>query len=332
MVLLDVRGLFVFVMDPLNNSALVAFGSAIKTLSDDGHTMRIGGHLVLFGGPDAHDATQHRDYFTKSTDFDLPTDVPLQSTVYYHHGLNAAIKARPLGRAKLSLDDAGVWMEAELQARDAYEAKIMEMVRRGKLGLSSGTAVHLVEREAKTNSAGDTVHEITRWPLGLDASLTPTPGEPRTMAHAMKTVGEIEAWEDELKEEATPNGDAADSEIKTTDDATRGERLVESPQKLLVAVGDEIERFDNWFEKRAGSRKSDYVMPKDKVDALRDFATGLEAKAVEARAIVAQYESKAEAPAEPPEEEVKADTSSVSEALAAYARREAQLSGVELTF
>jgi phage head maturation protease len=178
---------------------LVAFGSAIKTLSDSGDRLRIGGHLVLFGSPEAHDATPSRDYFTPRTDFDLSSG-GATSTVYYHHGLNAALKARPLGKASLSLDEAGVWMEAELQARDAYEAKILEMVRRGKLGLSSGTAVHLVERAAKTNSSGTLVHEITRWPLGLDASLTPTPGEPRTMASALKFIGELQGWPDELDE------------------------------------------------------------------------------------------------------------------------------------
>lgn len=178
---------------------LVAFGSGIKTLSDSGDRLRIGGHLVLFGGPEAHDATPTRDYFTPRTDFDLPAS-GAQSTVYYHHGLNAALKARPLGKATLSLDEAGVWMEAELLARDAYEAKILEMVRRGKLGLSSGTAVHLVERAAKTNSLGERVHEITRWPLGLDASLTPTPGEPRTLATALKFIGELQQWPDEVNE------------------------------------------------------------------------------------------------------------------------------------
>jgi phage head maturation protease len=178
---------------------LIAFGSGIKTLADSGDSLRIGGHLVLFGGPEAHDATPTRDYFTARTDFDIPPQ-GAQSTVYYHHGLNAALKARPLGRASLRIDEAGVWMEAELQARDAYEAKILEMVRRGKLGLSSGTAVHLVERAAKSNAQGQTVHEITRWPLGLDASLTPTPGEPRTMATALKFIGELKNWDDELDE------------------------------------------------------------------------------------------------------------------------------------
>ena len=39
------------------------------------------------------------------------------------------------------------------------------------MGLSSGTAPHLVEREAQANGS----HKITRWPLGLDASSRPSP-------------------------------------------------------------------------------------------------------------------------------------------------------------
>lgn len=169
---------------------LVAFGSEIKTLEDVGDRLKIGGYLVLFGSPELTDATHLRDYFTKATDFDIPTS-GATSTVYYHHGINPTLKSRPLGKAKLSIDDAGVWMEAELQARDEYETKIQELVRQGKLGLSSGTASHLVERTAVKNAYGEEVHHIDRWPLGLDASLTPTPGEPRTMALCLKSLDEV---------------------------------------------------------------------------------------------------------------------------------------------
>ena len=47
---------------------------------------------------------------------------------------------------------------------------IYGMAEAGKLGWSSGTLPNLVEREV----TGDAAH-IKSWPLGKDASMTPTP-------------------------------------------------------------------------------------------------------------------------------------------------------------
>jgi HK97 family phage major capsid protein len=51
------------------------------------------------------------------------------------------------------------------------------------MGWSSGTAGHLVEREEKGASA-----HILHWPLGLDASITPTPAEYRNSAVSLKSL------------------------------------------------------------------------------------------------------------------------------------------------
>lgn len=172
---------------------LVNFGGALKTLSSDGDTAKLGGYLVRFGSPTDTDATRLRDFFTKNTDFDIQDGAT--SAVYYNHGLNSTLKTRKLGIASLRVDDVGVWMETELKARDDYERRILQMAQAGKLGLSSGTAAHLVERK----NHGD-AHEITRWPLGLDASLTPTPAEPKTsVAHLKSIVDEDEIEESEIK-------------------------------------------------------------------------------------------------------------------------------------
>jgi gas vesicle protein len=56
---------------------------------------------------------------------------------------------------------------------------VHQLAKRGKLGLSSGTASHLVERDRVSEKSGKTIHEIKQWPLGFDATLTPTPAEPR---------------------------------------------------------------------------------------------------------------------------------------------------------
>ncbi|MBI3947118.1 MAG: hypothetical protein HY321_14430 [Armatimonadetes bacterium] len=121
---------------------------------------------------------------------------------YYHHGTDKKVGKRPPGEAvaELEVDEVGVWMEAQPKLRDEYEQAIWEMVKAGKLDLSSGTAAHLVERK-KVGEA----HEITRWPLGLDASLTPTPAEPRTSAVSVKSLLDEDGAEaDPPEKEALP--------------------------------------------------------------------------------------------------------------------------------
>jgi hypothetical protein len=152
--------------------AVISFGGSVKALGED----TVGGYLIRFSSERDPDLT--KDFFTHQTDFD--TEFPGKSSVYYHHGLDRSLKGRKLakdGKGRLEIDDVGVWAETQLALRDEYEQKVYEMAKAGKLGWSSGTAMHLVERE-KVGSA----HKILRWPLGLDASLTPTPCEPRNEA------------------------------------------------------------------------------------------------------------------------------------------------------
>lgn len=154
---------------------IVTIGGELKALGDG----KVGGYLVRFGDANTPDLTG--DYFDADTDFDLD-DGAGKSTVLYHHGMDATLKRRKLGRADLRQDEVGVWMEAQLAMRDEYERAVYSMVEAGKMGLSSGTAPHLVEREHVGN-----VSKITRWPLGLDASITPIPAEPRTSVVPLKS-------------------------------------------------------------------------------------------------------------------------------------------------
>ena len=151
--------------------AVIFFGSEVKALGDG----RVGGYLVRYSGANDPDLTG--DYFTPETDFGPHTTAP----VLYHHGLDATLKGRALGEAAMKRDAVGVWVEAQLELRDEYEKAIYDMAKAGKLGWSSGTASHLVERQVEGKAA-----RITRWPLGLDASLTPTPAEPRNGAMPLK--------------------------------------------------------------------------------------------------------------------------------------------------
>ena len=148
---------------------LVSFGDAIKVISETDDTVTIGGYLVRYGNP--VDTDLEGDYFTPDTYFGENT----KATVVYHHGMDAKMGARRLGSGELKRDDAGLWMEAQLKMRDEYEKYIAEMVKQGKLGYSSGAVGHLVER-TPTGKA----NRIDTWIIG-EASITPTPAEPRNI-------------------------------------------------------------------------------------------------------------------------------------------------------
>lgn len=152
---------------------LVTFGASVKALGDG----KVGGYLVRFSTDKDPDLTG--DFFTKETDFGEHKT----ADVYYNHGLDSTLKTRKIGKADLKADDVGIWAEAQLALRDEYEQAIYEMAKAGKLGWSSGTASHLMERKAIGKA-----NQITRWPLGLDASLTPTPAEPRNGAVSIKSL------------------------------------------------------------------------------------------------------------------------------------------------
>lgn len=180
---------------PGKSETLVTFGTEVKAL-DGG---KVAGYLVRFSTDKDPDLTG--DFFTKDTDFGEATRTP----AYYHHGLDAKVGKRVLGSGTLSRDDVGVWVEAQLNLRDEYEKSIYEMAKAGKLGWSSGTASHLVERQPEGKA-----NHITKWPLGLDASLTPTPAEPRNCAVPLKSLISIPE-----ASEAGEDKPATDAEIKS---------------------------------------------------------------------------------------------------------------------
>lgn len=156
------------------HETLVFQGTEVKALGDG----RIGGYLVLFSGPTDPDLTG--DFFTKDTNFGNRKG----TDILFHHGMDSILKDRVLGQGEWKVDDVGVWVEGILDERDQYEKAILRLAQEGKLGWSSGTASHLVTREQKGNA-----YWIKSWPLGLDASLTHTPAEPRTKAVALKADG-----------------------------------------------------------------------------------------------------------------------------------------------
>lgn len=154
--------------------ALAFLGEPVKSLGGG----RVGGYLVRFSTPEDPDLAG--EFFTKDTDFG-----PHQSSlVFYHHAQDGTLKRLTLDTAaKLRKDDFGVWVEAQLRMRDEYERWIAAEVEAGRMGWSSGTAAHLVERVPVRGATW-----IKSWPLGLDASLTPIPCEPRNVAVPLKSL------------------------------------------------------------------------------------------------------------------------------------------------
>jgi len=191
---------------------LVATGGAIKVLgkTKDGDT-RIGGHILLFsdeGSPDLWG-----DYFTKATHYGPHKTLPL----YWQHGFDSKMGTRQIGEMSWDVDEAGLWAEGIMAERDAYSARILQMIEDGELGYSTGAVGHLVrDKMGPTGKAW----EITEWVLG-EVSLTHTPAEPRTSAlvdpksFAIKTLdnpvselhGATKAKEDATK---APAPDAAE--------------------------------------------------------------------------------------------------------------------------
>lgn len=193
------------------HDTLVGFGGEVKALGDG----KVGGYLVVFSGPQDPDLTG--DYFTKDTDFD--TEDGALKSVYYAHGQDPQVGKRRIGRGSVKQDEVGVWIEAQLNLADQYEKAIYELAKKGKLGWSSGSASHLVERK---DAEGGTKH-ITFWPLA-EASLTPQPAESRAVATtSLKSL--IEGFEDEPQTGSTFQDHSANALAAATDFATRAASL-----------------------------------------------------------------------------------------------------------
>ena len=220
------------VSDPAKSlpaDALIFSGNAVKALGGG----KIGGYLVLFGTPDQTDLAG--DYFTKDTNFGGATSSP----VLWQHGMDPAVGLAPMGAGPLKIDDIGVWIESQLNMRTAYEKAVYGMAEAGKLGWSSGTAAHLVKRE---EAPGGKASRITSWPLGLDASLTPTPAEPRTRALPLKSLtpsSTLQALLQASGEDATKS-DAAGGASPTATNSTEGQKMSDSIETKVDALAAQV--------------------------------------------------------------------------------------------
>lgn len=195
---------------------LVFDGSEVKALEGG----KVAGYLVRFSTKSDPDLTG--DYFTPETDYGTAT----RTAILYQHGFDPKMRRRKIGEGELRKDEIGVWVEAQLNLRDEYERAIYDLAAAGKLGWSSGTASHLVERD------GD--GKITAWPLGLDASLTPTPAEPRNSAIPLKSlITSTEAAETDKEGDNQPAGEPTPKEINMEKEDFKA--MLDESNKNLVA-------------------------------------------------------------------------------------------------
>ena len=160
-------------------SKLDAQGNEVKML-DDGTIIA---QAVRFGSPDEHDMSAYKDFFTKSTDFWLERWD--RRPMLYHHAMDEGTRDAPvIGMwIKAWTDDAGVWLQGQLDKAHKYHSAIKELARRGLLRVSTDSAPHLVQRESMANG----VNYVKTWPI-MAASLTVSPAEPRLIPAELKTM------------------------------------------------------------------------------------------------------------------------------------------------
>lgn len=242
------------------DSEMLFFGGEVKALGKG----RVGGYLVRFGNPD--DTDLEGEFFDAHTDFGI--DDGGQVGVYYNHGLDNRLKTARLGRGQLTMQEVGLWIEAQLDLRTEYEQAIYALAEKGKLGWSSGTAGHLIERVPAGKAT-----RIAQWILA-EASLTPTPAEYRNSAISIK------AWEASLTEampeaggEETPAAEAG-AHVQQADDATgstvqivenvmadetKTEQAADSVEARLDAVTKSVNRIMEILEREPALNRAGYV-------------------------------------------------------------------------
>jgi HK97 family phage major capsid protein len=219
---------------------LITFGDELEVKRLDGGGLEIKGYAVRFTGPG--DTDLEGDYFTGETDFGSVKEVGL----YYQHGLDKELGRKRIGSAKLDRKDAGLWMEAQMKLREDYEKAIEEMVRRKKMGISSGAAGHLVER-VKTEGG----NFISQWPIG-EVSLTPTPAEPRNVVSLKslligatsdipETTQAVVEVEEPLEVKSQPT-EPQDTEVKMENE-NKAEIVAPTLDQIATLMDDKLKAF-----------------------------------------------------------------------------------------
>lgn len=144
-------------------------GKAVKVLSEDKGLL--GGFGIPFGGPVLDGRDLEGEYFDKTTDFHFDWFPQEGRPVLYEHGLDSELGLEPVGRQIYkSVDDKlGVWVTVQLNMANRYAKAILELAKKGVLGMSSGALAGYVRRQADG--------KIIDWPW-IEQTLTPRPANP----------------------------------------------------------------------------------------------------------------------------------------------------------
>lgn len=190
------------------NDFVKSYGSGVKAVGD--YVVR--GRGIVYGGKDLTG-----DIFTKATDLG-ETRSFVGTPVYYDHGLSSIRGQIGTVKAWTPVGD-GIDVEIELDKRLDYIKDVMELVKSGALGLSTGALSHLVVRQAG---------ELKRWVVG-EISLTPTPAEPRTLT-------EVKATQNGTVRNATATLSPSDTTLTNNTKGTTVENINQIVQDAVVTA------------------------------------------------------------------------------------------------
>lgn len=216
-----------------DGDGVVSFGGTVKALGGG----KVGGYLIRFSGPDDPDLTG--DFFTKDTDFD--TDIPGSVRAYFNHGMTPGPLQKLSHRADLKMDEFGIWAETILDERNRYEAYLYGLSEKGKIGWSSGTAGHLMQREQVRNA-----NFIKAWVIA-ESSLTHMPAEPRNSVIPVKSLTELLPPPDVDLMGVTPGShkDAAEKSqnLETLEEAKMTDNAVDYQAIATAAADEAVKRY-----------------------------------------------------------------------------------------
>lgn len=199
---------------------------AIPEKSNDTE-LRVGNHIVLFGGKDLHG-----EHFTAETKFDSDYTKHNAVLVDWEHGFDPDPDSPNsddlLGYVDWSTaksTDYGLWVERVLDRSKEYMQYVEELIEAGIVGTSS----EAVPRGIRRSESG----EIQVWPIKRD-SLTVQPAEPRMLtSNALEALKSLLKYSPALSALIPPEGG---QETAVDDAATAGEPLIETSKSKEVNI------------------------------------------------------------------------------------------------
>ena len=159
------------------NQSLILFGDAVKAQSNG----IIDGYLVRYNNPDT---TEWKDFFDNRTDFDFEGASVVKSC-RFHHGMSAKAGKTKYGALNIERREDGLFASVKMDFTQPFAKEIYELAQAGKLGWSSGSTSHLIEREKQSNGT----NWVKSWPLA-EGSLTPIPADPSLRA-SVKSISDL---------------------------------------------------------------------------------------------------------------------------------------------